>query len=157
MANAAIPLGSLPSSPMKFQPDRINGANVIQACTEDSVTINHQVWRTSVFLPSCGDVCAWDCVRFDVFSDLSLAQFLDPQYNKTELILIGTGRRLRFIAPQRLQPLWARHIGVEVMGTAAACRTYNILVAEGRRVIAGLLLDVGEAKHQPAIGGQAPL
>jgi uncharacterized protein len=53
-----------------------------------------------------------------------------------EIVLIGTGAVQRFPAPEVLAPLRGRRIGVEVMDTAAACRTYNILVAEGRSAAA---------------------
>jgi uncharacterized protein len=56
-----------------------------------------------------------------------------------ELVLLGTGTRLTFPAPQLLASLHRQRIGVEVMDTAAACRTYNILMGEGRFVVAGLI------------------
>jgi uncharacterized protein len=56
-----------------------------------------------------------------------------------EVILLGTGARLEFPAPAILARLYAQQIGVEIMDTAAACRTYNILMAEGRNVAAGLI------------------
>ena len=56
-----------------------------------------------------------------------------------ELVILGTGPRLRFAPPALLQPLMKRRIGVETMDTAAACRTYNVLLAEGRRIGAALL------------------
>ena len=60
-----------------------------------------------------------------------------------ELVVFGSGARLRFPPPAWLQPLMARRIGVETMDTAAACRTYNVLAAEGRAVVAALLLGAG--------------
>jgi uncharacterized protein len=57
-----------------------------------------------------------------------------------EIVLIGTGDRLHFPAPYLVEPLLRHQIGVEFMNTAAACRTYNILVGEGRRVVAALLM-----------------
>jgi len=57
-----------------------------------------------------------------------------------EVLLIGTGERLRFPPPDCTGSLLARGIGVEIMDTAAACRTFNILLSEGRRVAAALLL-----------------
>ena len=58
-----------------------------------------------------------------------------------ELVVFGSGTRLRFAPPALLRGLMARRIGVETMDTAAACRTYNILAGEGRRVVAALLLE----------------
>jgi uncharacterized protein len=57
-----------------------------------------------------------------------------------EIVLVGTGDRLRFLHPRLMQSLARARVGVEVMDTRAACRTYNILVAEGRKVAAALIL-----------------
>jgi len=56
-----------------------------------------------------------------------------------EVLLVGTGARLRFLPRETIAPLLAVGIGVEVMDTQAAARTYNILMAEGRRVVAALI------------------
>jgi len=56
-------------------------------------------------------------------------------------VLLGTGRRLRFPAAELSAPLVQAGIGLEVMDLRAACRTYNVLVAENRRVAAALLFD----------------
>jgi uncharacterized protein len=58
-----------------------------------------------------------------------------------ELIIFGSGQKLRFAKPQWLQTLMVKGIGVETMDTPAACRTYNILASEGRKVIAALLIE----------------
>ena len=58
-----------------------------------------------------------------------------------ELVIFGSGRRIRFPQPAWLQPLMAQRTGVETMDTLAACRTYNILAGEGRQVIAALLIE----------------
>ena len=56
------------------------------------------------------------------------------------MVLLGTGRTFVVPEPRRLEPLRAAGIGVEVMDTAAACRTYNILLGEGRNVVAALIV-----------------
>jgi uncharacterized protein len=61
---------------------------------------------------------------------------LDP-----EIVLLGTGTSLRFPAPELSRCLPAAGVGLESMSTSAACRTYNILIAEGRRVLAAVLID----------------
>ena len=122
---------------MKFQPDQITGANVISGYTPDSVTINQQRWQRSLVLPSQGEVLEWPVERFE---DLAPAHFEALAIGQPEVVIFGSGARLRFVRPECLRPLLDRRIGVETMDTAAACRTYNILVAEGRRVVAGLLL-----------------
>ncbi len=78
------------------------------------------------------------------FEDLSAAHFAllaQMDTGKPELILFGSGARLRFPSPPWLRALAELGIGVETMDTAAACRTYNILAGEGRQVIAALLLE----------------
>ncbi len=60
---------------------------------------------------------------------------------KPEVVLLGTGTRLRFPHPRLTRALTDAGIGVEVMDTPAACRTFNILAAEGRKVLAAVILD----------------
>jgi uncharacterized protein len=60
---------------------------------------------------------------------------------KPELILIGTGSRQRFPAPELLKNLISAKIGFEIMDSQAACRTYNILVGEGRQVLLALIVE----------------
>ena len=67
-----------------------------------------------------------------------LAAVLDRQ---PELILLGTGSHHRFPAPELSMYVMRQGVGLEVMDTAAACRTFNVLAAEGRRVAAALFLD----------------
>jgi len=67
---------------------------------------------------------------------------LEPIIERTpELLILGTGRRQRFPSPASYADLMRKHIGIEIMDTGAACRTYNILMAEGRRVAAALIID----------------
>lgn len=123
---------------MKLQPDRIAVANVISGYTRGSVQIGERTWRDSVMLPWQGEVTPWQDARFDT---------LGPQHFEAlavlgpELVLFGSGNALRFPRPEWLRPLIERRIGFETMDTAAACRTYNLLAAEGRSVIAALLID----------------
>jgi len=57
-----------------------------------------------------------------------------------DIVVLGTGASLRFPHPRLTRALLEQRIGLEVMDTAAACRTFNILAAEGRRVAAALML-----------------
>jgi len=58
-----------------------------------------------------------------------------------EIVLLGTGAAQRFPHPRATAPLMRAHVGIEVMDTRAACRTYNILIAEGRNVVAALIVE----------------
>ena len=57
-----------------------------------------------------------------------------------EVVLLGTGENQVFPDPAMLSAMMARGVGLEVMDTGAACRTYNILLGEGRRIVAGLMM-----------------
>jgi len=74
------------------------------------------------------------------FGDLVEAHFEVIASLEPEVVLLGTGSRQRFPRPPLIRSLLARGVGVEIMDTAAACRTYNIIMLEGRRVAAALLL-----------------
>jgi uncharacterized protein len=74
------------------------------------------------------------------FESLAAEDFAELASLDLEVVLLGTGARLRFPNPQVTRPLVAARIGLEVMDVQAACRTYNILAAEERRVAAALLL-----------------
>lgn len=74
------------------------------------------------------------------FETLTIEDFAILAGLDTEILLLGTGARLRFPPPALMQPIYAVGKGLEVMDTSAACRTYNILVAEGRKVACALLV-----------------
>jgi len=57
-----------------------------------------------------------------------------------EIVILGTGEQQRFPSPRLLHSLHAARVGIEVMSTAAACRTYNLIRNEGRRVVAAIML-----------------
>lgn len=78
----------------------------------------------------------WPVASFDELSETHFAYFLEL---KPDVVLLGTGARQRFAHPRLYRALTDTGIGVECMDTHAACRTYNILVAEGRKVVAAIL------------------
>jgi len=92
----------------------------------------------SLLVPWQGNVQAWAPQRID---QLQAAHFEQVLGLRPELVIFGSGVRHRFIAPSLVRCLIEQGIGVEMMDTAAACRTYNILAGEGRTVLAALLLD----------------
>jgi uncharacterized protein len=123
---------------MKLQPDLIANANVITGYTQGSVQVGEHRWTDSLLLPWQGEVRRWNGATFE---QLGTAHFEAVAALGPELVLFGSGRRLRFARPEWLRPLMERRIGIETMDTAAACRTYNLLVAEGRLVLAALLIE----------------
>ena len=77
----------------------------------------------------------------DAFESLSARDFLVVEAVEPDLVILGTGLRQRFIPPAMIRNLLSRRIGVECMDNQAACRTYNILMAEGRKVALALIIS----------------
>jgi len=122
---------------MKLQPDRAEGVNIINAHTPESVSVNGEAFMVSVLVPPTGPIVPWGAASL---ADLTQAHFDRIAQAKPELVVFGSGSRLRFPPPALLRSLMAARIGIETMDTAAACRTYNILVGEGRQVMAALIV-----------------
>ena len=127
---------------MKMRADRIEGQNAIARHGPDGVIVNGVAHTESVVVPWRGEVAAWDAPSFE---SLDADHFARIAALRPELVIFGSGARLRFPAPALLRPLIDAGIGIETMDTAAACRTYNVLLAEGRSVVAGLLFTRGAA------------
>jgi uncharacterized protein len=83
-------------------------------------------------------VIPWPVSSFDQLSAEHFAMLIDAA---PEVVVFGSGERLRFPHPRLTAALTAKRIGVETMDFKAACRTYNILMAEGRKVAAALLIE----------------
>lgn len=127
---------------VKFQPDRLEGANTISRHDASRVWVNATEWSCSVLVPARGDPQPWPVPRLESLTAAHFEQLLalDP-----ELVIFGSGARLRFVAPALQRALIERGIGIETMDTVAACRTFNVLASEGRAVAAALLIETDEA------------
>ena len=131
-------IGVLHASPaVKFQPDVLAGTNVITRHDADALWVGNQRFGHSLLVPWQGAVLPWAPARPD---DLLPTHFDAVLALQPELVIFGSGPRLKFVSPALLRALIDRRIGVETMDTAAACRTYNVLVSEGRSAVAALLL-----------------
>ncbi len=122
---------------MKLQPDQ-SDAQTISAYGPGWVAVGPEKITHNVILGSHGERIQWA----GSFEELGPEHFALLGQLKVEVVIFGSGRRIRFPHPAWVAPLAARRIGVETMDTAAACRTYNILAQEGRDVAVALLLDV---------------
>ena len=129
---------------MKFQPDTLAGVNVITRHDGGRVWVGATAFAHSVIVPWQGEVLDW---QLDDFDQLTAAHFERIAALQPELVIFGSGARLRFPAPALLRSLIERRIGVETMDTAAASRTYNVLVNEGRSVAGALLMPRGAGPH----------
>jgi uncharacterized protein len=123
---------------VKLQSDPHSGANTITGYGDGYVEINKTPYSHAVLLSSDGEIQEWPVQSFD---ELSEADFSQMAALKPELIIIGTGKRQRFPKPELLKTLIEAKIGFEVMDSQAACRTYNILVGEGRQVLLALIVE----------------
>lgn len=121
---------------MKIHPDSIS-VQSIKGYGLGWVQVADQKITHSVIIGSRGERLDWQCERFE---DLSSAHFDQLAQLKTELIIFGSGDRLRFVSPALTRALIDQQIGMETMDTQAACRTYNILASEGRCVAVALLM-----------------
>jgi uncharacterized protein len=126
---------------MKLQPDKFdvqsiaaNGDGWIGVATP----AGGQKFSESFIVGSKGELQSWGVARFE---DLSAEHFAAIAAMKPELVVFGSGAKLRFPKPQLMRALIEAGIGLETMDTPAACRTYNILAQEGRHVVAGLLIE----------------
>ena len=123
---------------MKLQAERASGSNAIQRHSVEGVVVDGQTYTNSVIVPWQGAVHAW---RPQDFQSLTEGDFEKLLEERPELVIFGSGQRLRFPSPSLLRSLLSAHIGVETMDTAAACRTHNVLLAEGRCVVSALLFE----------------
>ena len=122
---------------MKLHASRPSGINTITGYGEGYVMVNGERRSSSVVvLPD--RIEEWPAKRFD---QLSTEDFNYLKNLKAEIVLLGTGPRQRFPHPRLTAELAKAGIGLEVMDLQAACRTYNILVAEERKVAAALLFE----------------
>ena len=126
---------------MKLQPDRLDVQSILGygpgwvGLARDGVA---EKIERSIVIGSGGEKFDWNCTRFE---DLTEEHFTQLAATQPELVIFGSGTRIRFAAPAFMRALMQRRIGIETMDTLAACRTYNILAGEGRRVIAALLIE----------------
>lgn len=129
---------------MKIQIETAYGLNVVRAYAPGQVTVNQEIHRTSLIVTP-QRVERWAPSGFDGLEGVHFARLLDFA---PEVVIVGTGARLRFPPAEVLAPLIEAGIGYEIMDTGAACRTYNILANDGRRVVAALLMIEEEAGGQ---------
>lgn len=110
----------------------------IQAYTAGSITINGQVYNHSLIVMPEKLILTWPVATI---AELTLPCIEAITTLEPELILIGSGTAtINGIEPHLLQPAIQLKISIDVMSTAAACRTYTILAADGRRVAAALII-----------------
>ena len=122
---------------MKLHADTPTTQNTVTAYGPGFVEIN-RVRHTTHLIVTPDQVEPWPVTSFE---SLDASNFERLRDLRSEVILLGTGSRQRFPHPRLTRSLADARVGLEVMDTQAACRTYNILVAESRKVAAALFVE----------------
>ena len=113
------------------------GLNLFTAYGDDYAAANGDKHEKNLILLPESIIPAWTTATVSTLSEADMKILLGLG---TEIVLLGTGRSLRFPPGALLRPFAPAGVGLEIMDLKAACRTYNILAAEGRKVVAALLL-----------------
>ncbi|MEX3957302.1 Mth938-like domain-containing protein [Trinickia sp. EG282A] len=123
---------------MKLHQDSSGALNTVTGYGAHYVDINLERHESSIVVVPDAPVIVWPVASFEALTPehFELVRACEP-----EVVVFGSGTRLRFPHPRLTAALIAQRIGVEAMDFMAACRTYNILMAEGRRVAAALLIE----------------
>ncbi|MEB0139677.1 MULTISPECIES: Mth938-like domain-containing protein [unclassified Undibacterium] len=123
---------------MKLHSTQTQQYQTITAYETDSVEINAVMFRHSLIVLPESKPVVWPVPSF---AELDVAAFDLIVATRPDVVILGTGNVQRFIHPRLCAALTAQRIGVECMDNKAACRTYNILMAEGRKVALALIME----------------
>lgn len=122
---------------MILSEDQNNATYQIKSITSDSIKINQEIYHHSLIISPTRLITNWKPTSVEALTDEDLLLLLDFQ---PEIILLGTGTHSIIPSAKKLAVLLAKQFQCECMNTASACRTYTILSAERRNVVAGLIL-----------------
>jgi uncharacterized protein len=122
---------------MRFTQDSTSAPNLIRAYGNGELRVNDEVYRSAILITASEVHAAPDIRELEDLSRIEPSRLLALQ---PELVLLGTGPRQIFPAASFRAQFLSAGIGVEIMDTGAACRTFNVLVAEQRRVVALLMV-----------------
>lgn len=123
---------------MKLSEDTIPGAQVINSYDENSITVNEQNHTHSLIISNFQLIPHWPVNNIQQLSNQTLQTIIELE---PEVIIIGTGKTIQFPRPENYSAVINLGIGIEFMDLGAACRTYNILLSENRKIAAGIILQ----------------
>jgi uncharacterized protein len=123
---------------MKLHSTNTQQYQTVTAYDDHGIEFNNVRYEHSLIVMPELSVQPWDATQF---ADLTKAHFDAIALMKPDVVILGTGKKQQFIHPKLIAALSEQHKGVECMDNAAACRTYNILMAEGRQVALALILE----------------
>jgi len=122
---------------LKLHLAQLGDTKLFTAHGADHVMVNGERYERSIAVLAEEVRNDWNAASFDELNEMHFAYFLDL---KPDVLLLGTGASQRFPHPRLYRALTDAGIALECMDTPAACRTYNILVAEDRKVVAAILI-----------------
>ena len=108
----------------------------VRSSSVKGILIGEEYFRTSLLLSADQLRGDWPPAHVDELQEAHLQAVFEMQ---PEVVLIGTGKKQLFLPPKLMVMFYQEGIGIEVMTTDAACRTFNVLVSEGRNVVAALM------------------
>ena len=110
----------------------------IRSVSVRGIQVVDDYYDSSIIVSTSQVIPDWPVNSVESITEQQLEKVLDLQ---PELVLIGTGARQAFLPPRQMMFFYSRNIGIEVMTTDAACRTFNVLAAESRNVVAALISE----------------
>jgi uncharacterized protein len=123
---------------LKLQPDPLSALNTVTRIEDSYVEINTVRYVSSILVLPEGEIHPWSVSNFDLLEREHFERIIEL---RPELVILGSGLKHRFVSPRLIQDLYKAKIGFEAMTTQAACRTYNILMGEGRLVLGAFLIE----------------
>jgi uncharacterized protein len=121
---------------MKLTQDHFDTNFFIQAFNDTSITVANKIINNSTIITP-NEIIGWAVNDVNQLSESHWHQIL---IHKPEVLIVGTGVKHKNIPFSTLKPLYQQQIGIEIMNHASACRTYNILAMENRKVIVALII-----------------
>ena len=121
---------------MEFNLEAPQNEFYVRSVGEEGIRVHQDYYHKPFILSGERIIPQWDVESVEDIDEESLRRIFELE---PEVVLIGTGKTQRFLPPATQAHFIRRHVGFEVMPTQAACRTFNVLISEGRRVVAGLL------------------
>jgi len=132
---------------MKLHTSSTEKYQTVTGYDHTGVEINAQRFDYSVLVMPEVAPRPWNVTRFE---DLTAAHFEQIAADKPDVVILGTGERQRFVHPRLVASLSGQRIGVESMDSHAACRTYNILMGEGRKAVLALIIEGTQSEDNKA-------
>lgn len=121
---------------MELTLDNNRATFMITAVTDSEIKVNDEIFKASVVLSST-KITDWSPQSFSDLTQTDLEILAAPT---PKLVIIGTGKEHALLKPELMTFFLEKNIGIECMNTAAACRTFNVLMSEGRDAVAGLII-----------------